>query len=589
MEYARKEYPRPQFRRDEWQSLNGEWEFEFDDAGDGVKRGLPTGKVKLRTKIVVPFSYQWEASGIGDRAQHDVVWYRRTFCTSQAGKRTLLCFNAADYETDVWINGRHATSHEGGFTPFQADITDLTEEGENVIVVRCVDRLDPTRPRGKQSRKGVPFSCFYYPNSGIWQSVWLEYFGEDGIGAYALQSDIDTRTICGYVQTLYGLADALEIELTFRGKGIKKQRFTMEGCRTEYGIKLTEAEFAFGDMLWSPETPNLIDADFTLYKGGKVCDRAHTRIGMRKITVTRERTICLNGRPLFQRLVLDQGYWRESGLTPPCAEALKKDIELSMAMGFNGARKHQKFEDPYYYYYAEEMGFLTWCEMPSAYEFCEKEVQNITQEWQEIVACAKNFTSVVAYVPLNESWGVREIRTDRAQQDFARSLYYLTKSLDPARLISTNDGFETLEESDLLGIHDYDIRCAEEFPVKYGGGYDGLNPQGWALFANGNAYRGQPVLFTEFGGIAFASEQRGEAWGYGNGAKDASDLCERLNELICGIAQVPFQGYCYTQLTDVEQEINGLLYADRTPKCDLQTLKQIFEHKQQSNDTKELL
>ena len=248
-------------------------------------------------------------------------------------------------------------------------------------------------------------------------------------------------------------------------------------------------------------------------------------------------------------------------------------------MGFNGARKHQKLEDPYYYYYAEELGFLVWAEMPSAYTFCDKEVKAITQEWQEIVNAAKNFTSVIAYVPLNESWGTREIKTNKEQQNFTRSLYYLTKSIDDTRIISTNDGFETIEESDILGIHDYDIKNAEEFSVKYNGNYDGMYPQGWALFADGHKYKGQPVLLTEFGGIAFVSEQKGEAWGYGNGAKNAEELLERLEQLINGIAQTEFQGYCYTQLTDVQQEVNGLLYADRTPKVDLNNLKNIFGNK----------
>ncbi len=575
MKYERNEYPRPQFRRNSWQSLNGEWEFDF-----GENSGIYAGQLQLNRKINVPFSYQWEASGINDKAVHDTVWYRRTFKIEKANKdkRALLCFNAADYETDVWINGNHVLTHTGGFTPFKADITEYLKD-ENEIVVRCKDTLETAVPRGKQSWTGEPFTCFYYPNSGIWQSVWIEFFGEDCIYEYLLQSDIDNRGIYGGVCTLYALADELEITLKFKDKIIKKQRLSLDGKRTKFCISLADNAFDFGEMLWSPDTPNLIYVDFKLLKDGKLCDEAHTRIGLRKVYIDEHGKIWLNDRPLYQRLVLDQGYWKESGLTPPSAEALKKDIELSKAMGFNGARKHQKLEDPYYYYYAEELGFLVWCEMPSAYTFCDKEVAAITKEWQEIVNYAKNFTSVIAYVPLNESWGVREIRTDKAQQNFARSLYYLTKSLDNTRIISTNDGFETVEDSDILGIHDYDINTAEEFPVKYNGIYDGMHPQGWALFADGQRYKGQPVLLTEFGGIAFVNEQKGEAWGYGNGAKNADELCERFEQLIKGISQTEFQGYCYTQLTDVQQEVNGLLYADRTPKADFSKLKKIFENK----------
>ena len=568
MKFERKEYPRPQFRRYNWQSLNGEWEFGFGE------------KENYDRKINVPFSYQWEASGIGDKAVHDTVWYKRTFKIDREnnGKRAFLCFNAADYETDVWVNGNHAIKHIGGFTPFKADITQYLKDGENEITVRCIDTLETSVPRGKQSWTGEPFTCFYYPNTGIWGSVWIEFFNEDCIENYSLQSDIDNRRVYGYIETLYSKADEAEITLTFKDKVIKKQRISLDGKRTRYSINLADNAFDFGELLWWVDKPNLINVDYVLYKDGKVCDNAHARIGLRKISIENGK-ICLNGRPLYQRLILDQGYWNESGLTPPSAEALKKDIELSKAMGFNGARKHQKLEDPYYYYYAEELGFLVWAEMPSAYTFCDKEVKAITQEWQEIVNAAKNFTSVIAYVPLNENWGTREIKTNKEQQNFTRSLYYLTKSIDDTRIISTNDGFETIEESDILSIHDYEIKAEEEFPIKYNGNYDGMRPQGWALFADGHKYKGQPVLFTEFGGIAFVSEQKGEAWGYGNGAKNAEELLERLEQLINGIAQTEFQGYCYTQLTDVQQEVNGLLYADRIPKVDLNNLKNIFGNK----------
>ena len=566
MKYKRKEYPRPQFRRDIWQSLNGEWEFGFGD------------KQNYDRKINVPFSYQWQASGIDDVSVYDTIWYKRKFTVSEKNKRALLCFTASDYETDVWVNGNHVIKHIGGFTPFSTDITEYLKEGENEIVVRCIDTLETAVPRGKQTWTAEQFSCFYYPNTGIWGSVWIEFFGVDCIENYSLQSDIDNRRVYGYIETLYGKADEAEIVLTFKDKRIKKQRISLDGKRTNYSINLADNAFDFGELLWWVDKPNLINVDYVLYKDGNICDNAHARIGLRKISVE-DGKIYLNDRPLSQRLILDQGYWEESGLTPPSVEALKKDIEISKTMGFNGARKHQKLEDPYFYYYAEELGFLVWAEMPSAYTFCDREVKAITAEWQEIVNVAKNFTSVIAYVPLNESWGAREIKTNKSQQNFARSLYYLTKSLDDTRLVSTNDGFENIEESDILSIHDYEIKSAEEFPIKYNGNYDGMHPQGWALFADGHSYKGQPVLLTEFGGIAFVNETNGETWGYGNGAKNADDLCERLEQLIKGIAKTEFQGYCYTQLTDVQLEVNGLLYADRTPKVAVDRLKKIFENK----------
>ncbi|MDE5896464.1 MAG: glycoside hydrolase family 2, partial [Clostridia bacterium] len=344
MKMERKEYPRPQFRREAWQNLNGEWEFDF---GEKDIRNL-----SLSRKINVPFSYQWEASGINDKTVHDIVWYCRTFKIEDAnkGKRALLCFNASDYQTDVWINGCHVVTHVGGFTPFGADITDFLKDGENEIAVRCKDTLDTAVPRGKQSWTGEQFTCFYYPNSGIWQSVWIEFFETDCIDGYSLQSDIDNRRIYGYLETLYAKAEEAEITLKFRDRVIKKQRITLDGNRTKFSISLADNAFDFGELLWRVGCPNLIYVDFVLYRNGKPIDIAHTRIGLRKIGIDEHGKILLNDRPLFQKLILDQGYWKESGLTPPSAEALKKDIELARAMGFNGARKHQKLEDPYYYY-----------------------------------------------------------------------------------------------------------------------------------------------------------------------------------------------------------------------------------------------
>lgn len=576
----RKEYPRPQFRRESWQNLNGKWEFAFDDNNEGKAQGWWKGDKKLDKKIIVPFSYQYPASGINDKAIHDITWYRRTFTIEKenAGKRALLCFNASDYETDVWVNGIHAINHKGGFAPFSVDITDYLNGAKNVLVVRCYDGLETAVPRGKQHWEGITYGCFYYPNSGIWQSVWLEFFGQDCIENYALKANIDTRSVKGEIHTLYGKADEAQIVLTFQGKVLQEQRIMLPQKRTRFTIDLSDNAFDFNKLLWSPESPNLISIDITVYAGGEACDKAHTRLGMRKIHIDEKGNICLNNKPLYQRLILDQGYWEESGLTPRSAEALKRDIELAKAMGFNGARKHQKFEDPYFYYYAEELGFFTWCEMPSALTFCEEEVAAVTREWQEILSVAKNFTSNICYVPLNESWGTKEIATDQAQQDFARSLYYLTKSIDGEKLISTNDGFENVNPTDIVSIHDYEIQRAEQFPEKYKEGkYDGLYPQSWRLFAEGNQYEGQPVLFTEFGGMMLKAEHKKDTWGYNEGEESAETFYAHLKELLQGIAQTEFQGYCYTQLADVQQEINGLLRADHTPKFDLERLKKIFE------------
>ena len=572
----RREYPRPQFRRDEWMSLNGSWEFCFDDADDGQKRGLATGRKKLGMTINVPFTYEYPASGIGDETAHPVVWYRReTELPRLAGKRALLCFNGCDYETDVWVNGEHVVSHCGAFAPFHADVTDFLKAGKNVIVVRCRDSLDPAHPRGKQSWKdGKPFGCWYVPNTGIWQSVWMEFFGVDCITARSLIPDIETCSISGEIVTMYGKADEAEICVRFHDKEIKRERISLDGRRTPYMVRMKEPDSVDETHYWSPEHPELFYVDFTLYANGKVADVAHTRFGMRKIGFDVDGRVRLNDRPYYQRLILDQGYWKESGLTPPSVEAIRRDIELAKAMGFNGARKHQKFEDPYFYYLAEEMGFLTWCEMPSAYEYCAEEVAALTAQWQEIIQEACNFTSVVCYVPLNESWGVRKILTDARQQDFGRAMYRLTKAIDPSRPVSANDGWENPEETDLISIHDY-AKLGDGFDKKYTPDtYDTVYPNGERrLMQKGCSYCGQSVIFSEFGGIAMQNDAGGGNWGYNDVARSEEEFLSRYESLMQGIASCDFDGFCYTQLTDVQQEVNGLLDEQHNPKFDMDAIR----------------
>jgi len=572
----RNEHPRPHFRRDNWLLLNGIWEFEFDDNKDGELRGLHNGSQILSGQINVPFTYQYAASGIGDKTFHDTLWYRKSFTYDQKGKHVILGFNASDYITTVWVNGCFATMHQGGFTPFTVDITKFVTEGENVIVVKCCDPLDPTIPRGKQSWINDPWSCWYTPNSGIWQSVWIDYVGEDSVEDFSITPDIDTNSFGGEIKLRNALADLIEIKVYYENKLVKRQMFSPDGKYTRYRVNMMEQNYVDEIAYWTPEHPNLFYVDIQLYKGDVLLDTVHTRFGMRKVSVSDGR-IMLNNKPLYQRLILDQGYWKDSGLTPPSVEAIKRDIQLTKEMGFNGARKHQKFEDPYYYYLADELGLLTWCEMPSAYNFNCDEISYITAQWQEIVNTAKKFSSVIAYVPLNESWGIRKAAVSREQQDFAKSLYYLTKSADESRLVSTNDGWENLSDSDMLAIHDYSsLGC--EFKEKYNEStYNDAFQTFRRVLAHGNAYCGQPVLLTEFGGIMFAKDQRDGNWGYNSAAKNEDEFLARLKELIDGIYEADFQGFCYTQLTDVQQEVNGLLDAEHNPKMDITRIREIVE------------
>ena len=576
MLHLRNEYPRPHFRRDNWLSLNGIWEFEFDDNHDGELRGIHNGKIKLEREINVPFTYQYPLSGIGDKTFHDTLWYRRSFVYDRAGESAILGFNASDYITTVWVNGHYATTHQGGFAPFTVDITKYLNEGENVIVVRCYDPLDPTIPRGKQSWLNDPFSCWYTPNSGIWQSVWIDFVGEDSVEDFSITPDIDTNSFSGDIKLRNSLADLIEIKVFYDNRLIKRQMFSPDGKYTRYSVNMMEINFVDEITYWAPEHPNLFYVDINLYKENKLLDTIHTRFGMRKISITDDGRVLLNNKPLYQRLILDQGYWKDSGLTPPSVESIKKDIEFTKAAGFNGARKHQKFEDPYYYYLADELGLLTWCEMPSSYNFNTDEVSYVTKEWQEIVNTAKKFSSIITYVPINESWGVRKALTSVEQQNFARSLYYLTKSIDPSRLVSTNDGWENLSESDMLAIHDY-ASLGSELKVKYNEAtYDDAFQTFRRVLANDNPYMGQPVLLSEFGGIMFERDQRDNNWGYNSAAKNDDEFLARLKALVEGIYDADFQGFCYTQLTDVQQEVNGLLDSEHNPKIAPEKIRDIL-------------
>ena len=307
----------------------------------------------------------------------------------------------------------------------------------------------------------------------------------------------------------------------------------------------------------------------------RISDEVATYFGMRSIGYSNGQ-ILLNGSVFYQRLILDQGYWPESLLTPPSDEAIRKDILLTKEMGFNGARKHQKIEDPRYYYWADRLGLIVWGELPSAYEFNDRAVEASARELLRFVERDYNHPSIVTWVPVNESWGVRQILDNAQQQDYCRMLTYLIRALDPVRLVSSNDGWEQVSETDLCAVHDYAL-----FPSTIGK-YDDMEAlcDGYAesrcLFAAGSEYQGQPVLLTEYGGIAFEKEEE-KGWGYYGKVKNEEEFLERLKPVTeFLIRSGKFSGFCYTQLTDVMQEVNGLLFEDRTPKISPEKLRAVF-------------
>ncbi|MFB5761517.1 glycoside hydrolase family 2 protein [Paenibacillus medicaginis] len=583
----RPEYPRPQFARKEWLNLNGEWEFAFDDQrqGDRERWYEPEAGSVFDKKIQVPFAFQSKLSGIGDPDFHDLVWYRKqlTLPVEWKSKRILLHFGAVDYSASVWVNGRWAVSHEGGHTPFEADITDLLIDGENTIVVRAEDfSRDVTLPRGKQYWKQDSASIFYTRTTGIWQTVWLEPVDEARLHRVKFTPDIDRNDI--QIRMFYSAAAVkrkvrVRMTISFAGEAVSEEEFTVRHPEEVRTIGLHDFNDHGLGRWWTPEKPNLYDTTFELLDGQEVTDTVISYFGMRKVTVENEQ-LHLNNRPYFLRLVLDQGYFPDGILTAPSDEALQRDIELTQEMGFNGVRKHQKTEDPRFLYWCDRKGLLVWGEAANAYNYSEEYVRKFTKEWQEIIERDYNHPSIIVWVPLNESWGIPNAQVDERQQQHGLTMYHLTKSLDATRPVIYNDGWEMMK-TDIVAIHDYEWR-EELLTERYATAESAVSglPGRRRIFVGGAGYEGQPIMITEFGGIAYKKSDW-DGWGY-SGAKNDEDYLQRLQAVIRPMYVSPvIEGFCYTQLTDVEQEINGLLTYDRIPKVPLADIRKIVCNEEQ--------
>jgi len=572
----RPEYPQPQFERDRWLSLNGTWEFEFDDGNVGLDADWAAGGHRFTRNITVPYCFESRLSGIGDPSFHPWIWYRRSVTLPEEwkGQRVLLHFGAVNYWAMVWVNGKLAGSHEGGMTPFTFDVTPLLKPGANTVAVRAhFPPTDRSIPRGKQYWKPKSESIFYTRTSGIWQPVWME-----AVGASFLDRAKITPSIDGTVRLEFDISRPQpDLEIT-ASASIGGQPVASATARAK-GAHATAILYIEDPHLWSPGSPNLYDVVLELRHGGTVLDRVHSYFGVRSVT-TGNGKVLLNGDPVFLKMVLDQGYWPESILTPPSDDAIQYDIRMTKEMGFNGARKHQKLEDPRFLYWADRMGFLVSSEMANAFEFNDAYVGRFTREWTAAVERDYNHPSIVIWVPINESWGVPDLRDPR-QQDHLKALYALTHSLDATRLVIDNDGWEHTDMTDLFAIHDY-TRTGDLLYERYkdlGKAGFGVPNNYKAALIPGYHYNGSPVALTEFGGIAFippGHEVPPEAWGYSGVEKTADAALERLRGLYTAIARIPgFAGLCYTQLTDVEQEINGLMTYDRTMKFDAAKLREI--------------
>jgi beta-galactosidase/beta-glucuronidase len=574
----RPEYPRPQFVRSRWLNLNGLWQFEFDDDDLGLAAKWYLRQEAFSRQILVPFSCEAARSGIADRSFHPCVWYRRQFRipADWEGSRILLNFGAVDYRASVWINGSLVGSHEGGHSSFTFEITNEVTKDDCIVVVRAQDPpSDRYIPRGKQYWKEEPASIFYTRTTGIWQTVWIEPVPTSFLENIRITPLIDGSVTFEASIQYPDDAQFVNVSVKRDGRVIATGMSLADGTRGSVAVSVQEP------ALWSPYSPQLYDATLQLGAPGGILDEVDVYFGFRSIT-TQDGKIVLNGDPIYLKTVLDQGYWPESNLTPPDDDAIRTDVLLAKQLGFNGVRKHQKVEDPRYLYWADKLGLMVSAEMANAYLFSDESVARLTREWMEVVRRDYNHPSIVMWTPMNESWGIPNV-ADPRQQAHLKALYYLTKSLDSTRLVIDNDGWEHTEVTDLFAIHDYTKTGDELYERFKNFALDGvpLPLYGKLYLAPGFRYNGAPIFVSEFGGVGYVlpedkSDVPHNSWGYSGVETSKGETLERIRGLYQAIARIRrIVGVCYTQLYDVEQEVNGLLTYDRRPKFDAAEIARI--------------
>ena len=563
-------YPRPQLVREAWLDLSGPWQFAHDDADVGLDEGWFDGREFDRT-IQVPYPPESPASGIGDTGYHKVVWYRRE-CERPAGERLLLHFGAVDFAATVWVNGRVVARHEGGHTPFTADVTGT---GPMVIVVRAEDDPhDLTQPRGKQDWQEQPHAIWYERTTGIWQPVWLEPVPRTHVSSLLWIPDLD-RSVLRLRARIAGPTQGLRlaVRLTLRGQVLADDVYPATADVVQRDIPLDGARIHHERRayLWSPEYPNLVEAEVRLVGPDGVVDEVRSYCGLRTVGAS-DRHFVLNGRGYPLRMVLAQNYWPSTHLAAPDGEALRREVEHVKELGFNAVRIHQKVEDPRFLAWCDRLGVLAWGELPSALDFGPRTVRRLTAEWLEVLERDGSSPALVAWVPFNESWGVPNLEHDEAQRHAVRALYHLTKAIDPTRPVVGNDGWENFA-SDMIGVHDYSP-SGEVLASRYGSAeafqrtLEQVRPYYKRITLPELGDAGQPLIVSEFGGTTY-DPGREDFWnGYG-AVRSAEELLERYRELVTALLSSPVvAGFCYTQLTDTAQERNGLLTQDRVPKVD---------------------
>lgn len=582
MNIPRAEHPNPQWERETWKNLNGPWEFEFDFGCSAVERRL-WEKERFDREILVPFCPESRLSGIGYTDFISGVAYRRNFELSQEelSGRVLLHFGAVDYEASVYVNGTLVGSHKGGYTSFCFDITKHVAPGPNTLFVAVKDDVrSGLQPKGKQAHLYASSGCDYTRTTGIWQTVWLEFVPERHIQSAKYYPDPANGkvTVTGLVQG----QGTLQLTALWEDKPVGEAALSVEDGFFTAQLDLSETH------LWEPGKGGLYTLLLTFGE-----DRVKSYFGLRTAKF-QGRKFLLNGKSLFQRFVLDQGFYPDGIYTAPTEEDLVKDIQLSFAAGFNGARLHEKVFEARFLYHCDRLGYLVWGEYPNwgldhAHPLSTETYLN---QWSEAVERDFNHPAIIGWCPFNETWGYRE---EREKNALLTSLYKLTKQLDPTRpCIDSSGNYRVLSE--VYDIHDYD-QDTQSFQARWDGLTDRIRetggvipaedpffnsapegPSGRAPFFN-QPYDNQPIFVSEYGGIRWPDDTV-EGWGYGNAPATPEEFFARYKGLTEALLNNPeIFGFCYTQLYDVEQEVNGLYTYGRAQKFDISLIQKINQQK----------
>lgn len=578
----RSEHPKPQFKRDTWINLNGQWDFAMDREVVGIKENWQNNASKFDKKIIVPFCVESKLSGIGHTDFIKAVWYHRTFALPKNWKdnRVFLHFGGVDYECRAWVNGKAVGRHYGGTVSFAFEITDAVKKGENDLVVYAFDDVQSeVQPSGKQSTRRESYGVHYTRVTGIWQTVWLEARPERFLESVHIVPDLDekrfvlTPTVNNYKRNLEFRATLL----TAKGKKAASSRGSAEsGNSLILNVKDPHP--------WGLDDPYLYGLTLELVDDGKVVDSVRSYAGLRKFHIEGNRCY-LNNKPIFQRLVLDQGFYPNGIWTAPSDAALKADIEMSMAAGFNGARLHQKVFEERFHYWADKLGYLTWGEFSDwgrVHSFGNPQgVLNLEREWRDVVLRDRNHPSIAVWTPLNETSGAARNNYE-AYSRSVKSIVALTRTIDPTRPINDASGYVHVE-TDIFTVHDYD-QNPDTFHQRYAPVSPDSPEDAFVRIPEKSVpYEGQPYIVDEYGGTFWTKDYLNQpekaskgrsSWGYGKTREQVEDRIKALTDILLNHPHIV--GFTYTQLTDVEQEVNGVYTYDRKPKFDIKRLKSIF-------------